>query len=815
MSQINNQEEDKRTTNSVAVEDGFDFMGLFLEYLSCWPWFVIGIALALGYAYYHLSTIIPTYAVEASVYLADESSQASVSILGSQVQEGFEPILDQTEIEILKSRNSLIRIVDSLDLSYAYTRKGRFRDYPLYKNNSINVKLDSTALYNLGTPIKISITPDGNGNYTVRAGSNYAGEDQMQVLENVTLPAEIDLVEGKVLLEQNEAAGAMTVEEKVVISNPNWVARSLSSRLSIAYAENAGSILKINISTPIIAQGEDIIRALLVFYNRQILEEKNRSAIQTERFILDRLALIEGERKVVTDELLDFKLRNDVAVSPEQQAAMSYNQKDKYIVEVAQLQSQLSMLNMVQSQISGSDNYTTIPVLVDNASVMGLLQQYNTRVSQYERLSLGRNMDAPDQAITDVRDQLNRLKSQIISAISSAKSALQSQINTQQALASRSDVNLDRMPRVDKDLQEIMAEKTVKDNIYTYLLQKREEIALQKTLATPTAHLIDDPMGYGPIAPKRSETFMIALLVGILIPAALILLRRLVFPIFKDQQELERATKLPIISEISKTEIKKGEDPNIVVGENVNTPVAELFRLLRNNISFTRNAVNSKVILVSSSISGEGKSFISVNLALTYALSGKKVALVGLDIRRPRLSQIFGISGRRGVTTYLSGQENDLTSLIHTSEENANLDVLPAGPIPPNPNELLISDRMTQLMTYLRAHYDVVILDSAPIGVISDSFLVINHSDLQLFVLRAGYSTKRCLRVLHQAVAQNKLQNVYILLNGVDIKSNAYLYKRYGRYGYYSKHGNAYGYGYGNEPQKKRYRLFRMFRKKK
>ena len=329
----------------------------------------------------------------------------------------------------------------------------------------------------------------------------------------------------------------------------------------------------------------------------------------------------------------------------------------------------------------------------------------------------------------------------------------------------------------------------MKVNIYTFLLQRREEIALQKTLATNTARLIDDPVGGAPVSPRKMMIMAVAFIIGLLIPGLVIFIRRMLFPIFADQEELERITKVPVLGEICETD--SGSAADMVVGQNVSTPIAELFRLLRNNISFTRGGADARVILVTSTISGEGKTFVAANLAMTYALMGKRVVVIGLDLRRPMLAHRFGFSNRRGVTTYLSGQESNANELILKSKENDNLYVLPAGPLPPNPNELLMSANMGRLMTTLRNEFDYVIIDSAPIGVISDTFLITRYSDLQLYVTRAHYTSKTSLKTLQNAIDSNKFSSVYIVLNGVNIKSSSYQYRRYGQYG-----SSTYGYGY-------------------
>ena len=314
-------------------------------------------------------------------------------------------------------------------------------------------------------------------------------------------------------------------------------------------------------------------------------------------------------------------------------------------------------------------------------------------------------------------------------------------------------------------------------------MEKREEIALQKTLATPTARLIDNPAASDdPIAPRKIIILFIGFIFGLVVPAAYIYVRRMLFPVFKDKSELQRMTNVPILGEVSR--ISNIDDVNsIVIGENNSSVAAELFRLLRSNISYTNNSAAKKIIAITSSVSGEGKTFVSVNLAMAYALTGKRTLVIGMDVRRPFLAYKFGLDNRKGVTTFLSGQVDDIGLLIQKSRFNDNLDILPAGPIPPNPNELLLSDNMQRMMKQLREEYDYIIIDTAPIGLISDAFLIVPYSDLQLYVVRASYSTKNGLRVLHQAVQDKQLANAYIVLNGVNVESSSYGYRKYGSYG--------------------------------
>ena len=391
-----------------------------------------------------------------------------------------------------------------------------------------------------------------------------------------------------------------------------------------------------------------------------------------------------------------------------------------------------------------------------------------------------------------MQEELNHDRVRIMQTISAARRNLTAKKSNVQKLNREAGAELASLPPVDKGLQEIFREQQVKVNIYTFLLQRREEIALQKTIATSIARLIDDPISETPVAPRKMVIMAMAFLFGLLIPGAIIFLRRTLFPTFSNQEELQRITKIPVIGELCR--VNKSEGSKIVVAENVATPVAELFRLLRNNISFTRKGADSRVILVTSAVSGEGKTFVASNLAMTYALMNKKVLVIGLDLRRPVLPTVFGISNHSGVSTYLAGKEPDLDKIIVRSKQNQNLYILPAGPVPPNPNELLMSERMTDLLEIARKEFDYIIIDSAPVGLVSDSYLISRLSDIQLFVVRADRSSKSALKLLHEAVARNKFSAAYLVVNDVNISSGTYSYQRYGYYSMGNK--KTYGYGY-------------------
>lgn len=773
------------------IEEQFDLTGLLLDYLNHWKWFILSLIICGIAAYYYVSTIIPTYVVSASIFLSDEnSSSKKQALLGmSDPMIDMNTYIDETEIEILKSKNNLIKIVDSLNLAYSYYHVGRLRDVPTYHDSAVLAELDSISLRSLQTPVTIFIDSEDDG-FRVKTVVNYADGVDEKVTKVKKLPARLELSCGTLTLKPSPFTKKMSGTIKIVINNPDWVAGTLSSSLSIAFAKNTANILGLTLHTPLPDQGRDVLRALIDFYNRQIIEDKNRSAIQTEAFILDRLVMINGELRDVENRLRQYREEHNIA-NLDAQTTMNISQKNDNEAQLATVGADLEILNDIQKHVATQDNYQPLPTVANNEAVSSSIEAYNKAVSSYQRALETMGKDHPQIAKSEAA--LIKQKSQILSNIDAARRDMNAHRRSIAAIGARSSGQLAVQPSIDKGLNEIFREQQVKVNIYTFLLQKREEIALQKTLATPTAQFIDNPSGTGPVAPKKSVYIAVGLLIGLLIPALIIFLRRMLFPKFSDKGELERLTKVPILGEICLNDT----DEEVVVTENNSSSIAELFRLLRNNINFVGGTKGNQVIMVTSSVSGEGKTFVSLNLAMTFALTGKRTCVVGLDIRRPVLAHVFGMSNAVGVTTFLAGQEKDITKIVQVSPFSNNLYVLPAGPVPPNPNELLLGDNMTLMIEQLRKNFDYIILDTAPIGLVSDSYLIISHSDVQIYVTRAGVSTKKGLKVLHDAINANRLPHPYIVLNGVDVGSTSYIYRRYGYYGYHSRNTYGYAYGYG------------------
>ena len=799
---------DNNDEKKSVLDDSFDVTGLLLDYLSNIKYFILCSAICCGVAYYLYSTKTPMYNVAASIYLNNDSQSSGSFALNANPDALLGPtgFLDETEIEMLKSRNSIVNIVDTLGLVYQYYKVGKFKDEPLYGNNPVVAEMSQADLINLSSPIQFNIR-EYEGKYKVLLKTNYHGITNDK--EFVTsLPAIVHTPHGDVKLSLSKIASRFDGEQKIVIDRRLSVAQRISSGLTIAYSPNSMTIIKIIYSTPIIPMGEDIIRALVDLYNKNIIEEKNRSAVQTEEFILDRLVMISGELKDVEQKLENYKRDHNIATSVESQAAIYSSKTDATAEQLDQMDLQLQLLDEVNTAVLRQNDYSPIVQICDDAELSSLIDQYNKKVAQLQRTLETVTNDNP--LVVKMKDDISREKSKLIQAIRSVKNNL---LARRRAISSKNTENsgkLATVPTIDKGLQEIFREQQVKVNIYTFLLQRREEIALQKALATPTAYLIDSPLGVGPISPKLSSHIGIGLIIGLLIPALLILLIRLIFPVFKDKDELKRATDVNILGEISHI---NDDVSGVVIKENSEDNATELIKLLRVNIEMVLNGLgkDKNVILVTSTISGEGKSFCVANIAAAFALKGKKVLVLGADIRRPVIHRLFHVVREPGLTNFLMGNITDYHELVKSCDISPNLSIITTGPIPPNPNELLSNGRLSDLLASVRKEYDYIFVDTAPVGIISDTLTISHLSDMQLYVVRASYTKRNCISIMKSEISSGRLNHCYLILNDVNITSSSYSYRKYGNYGHYGNYSSGYGYGYGTKRKKKSWwrRLFK------
>lgn len=438
-----------------STEESFDTTGLILDFLAHWKWFVLSVIVCLIVAFFYIARQIPTYNVAASIYLSQDNSSSSNAFNMTQAGDpmvALKSYIDETELEVLKSRNNVIKIVDSLKLSYSYYREGTFRDTPLYQNNAIVASMDSVSLRSLKSPIQITVSNAGDNKFDIKAQTYFQSVKEEKSFSDVSLPFDLELSHGSVTLSMSPVVNSLEGKEKIIIYNPNAVAQQLSNSLNIEFAKNSDKIMRINLSTNDPKRGDDIINALLDFYNQNIIEDKNRSAIQTEAFIIDRLVMISDELRDVENRLQAYRQQHNIT-DINAQSSLNLSLKSDYEDQIAQVETEISLVNDIERIVSSADNYQTLPAVIDNGTIAQIIEAYNKKVTNLNRTLEGSTPDNP--LVVNMREELSRDKVRILQNLATHKSGLASKRNSISRLENRSAGQLASTPTLDKGLNEI------------------------------------------------------------------------------------------------------------------------------------------------------------------------------------------------------------------------------------------------------------------------------------------------------------------------------------------------------------------------
>ena len=798
--------ENKEKNVADKTEEVFDFTGLLLECLSYWKWFVASVFILVALVAFYCLKQAPVYEVTSAVYIKDSRSDSGNILLESLGLSSYNKNVDN-EIEVLRSKNQITDVIEALNLYTSYSWKTWLREEPLYGNSPIEAILDSINPRSLDSKLNITIKPQKDKTFRLTAFTR-KDDKKVEICDTKVkaFPYSIPFNGGLVRLRYTgDTIPVIEKSLKITIENPRSMSKTLSSDLNVSFASKDATILNIAFRTPVIKMGKDFVKTLVDFYNIDAANQKSQGTEKTQEFIDSRLSSISGDLASVEAQVEEYRRHNNL-IDISSEAKLYLEQTGATDEKLAQLELQKSLLNYVEEFLSVPQNeYMPIPVLgINDEELAKLISEYNKSLQQRERLLLSSSDSNP--IVVELTREVRTQRLLVLKGVESIRKGVEIQKRDILRQDSRIEDKIKNVPLYERELSDIVRQQRIKENLYIFLLEKREENSLAKSMIVPVARIIDDPDSTGtPVSPKKMLLLCAAVLLGVMIPVIFIYLKMRFFPILTDKKTLERLTSVPLLAEIA----KKPDDNFFVVDKKSVRPIAELFRLLRNNLQFVLTDSEKKVIAVTSSVMHEGKTFIASNMALSFALTGKRVLLIGVDIRRPRLSRYFKISNKQGVTTYLSGANADLSMLIQPSGIDANLDVLPAGPVPPNPNELLMNPRMSQLIEYGRSHYDYVVLDTAPLGLVSDSFLLTRVADVFIYVVRANYTNKQSVEMLNSWIESKRIEiPTYLILNDVNMDSRSYSYRQYG--------GKKYGYGYGYanvEEAKPWYK--RIFRSKK
>ena len=672
--------------NEPEENGGFDFTLFLLECLSHWKWFLLSLIVVLGFAVYYTMKSVPIYNVKALVLMVDKWSKSESDVLTQSlgITSGVDNIFN--EIEVMRSRTIVKKVVDDLDLYASYSMKGKVRNQPLYNNTPFVVRPDSTT--NIGqmqTSLNFTIKPaTADGAYNIEV--KYVFEKERKEVEFATkefpFTAYIPAV-GTFVIEHVMGYDSIQNELYVTLRNPNSVAKSIASGLKISQFDKNTLLLDISYNTPIEQMGIDIINRVVYYYNEDGIAEKNRAANNTEAFINKRLVAIQKELSTVEEEVEQYRTQRGLTdISSEAQLYLQQTgEADK---ERSELDVQLSLVEYVETFLGESENiFAPIPALgITDDGLRSVISDYNKAIAAREKLLSTSSENNP--VVQEYTQNIKALRSNVLQGVASTRRGIELRKKDIQRQDSEIEEKIRNVPQYERELTDIMRQQRIKENLFVFLLEKREENALTQTLAVGDARMVDEPTSDGIVAPQKMKIFFGAFIIALLIPACIIFLKRLMFPAFQDKVELERLTNIPVLAELP----HNGSNDFFVVREKSNDAIAELFRLLRNNLQFCFSSPEKKVVLVTSSVSKEGKTFVSSNLAVSFALTGKKVILVGLDIRRPRIAYHFDLPNKKGVTNYLSGQITDIDELIQHSGKVDTLDILSGGAHTPPPPEV-------------------------------------------------------------------------------------------------------------------------------
>lgn len=797
-------------------KSAFDFQTIYTMLVLNWKWFVLSVILCLGCGAIYLRYKTPTFQAQAKMLIKDDESNnraTGKSALLTASNLGFmtNSAGIDNEMEILTSLSIAQQAVRDLKLYTTYKAKGKIKDQLMYKTEPVFVDLDPGHLEKLIYPIQLVITRDGNeykvkGQYTASAFEET--EKTVYEIEKTLngLPARISTRVGTITLNANSQVAPMAdgATIKVTIVAPKYMAMKYVKALSVSPTSKTTTIAQMVLTDEIPQRAVDYLRQLTVCYNRQANEDKNEIAVRTEEFINGRLEKINAELGSTEGSLEAYKKRNNM-VELKLNAAQSVQNQDIFSQKLAEANTQVALLQSISQYMNDPANqYQTLPsnVGLTDQSATQLINKYNDIVLTRNRLLRSASESSP--TVTPLTAQLDDLSASIRRAIAQAQKNMATQRQSVAEQYSKYVGQTSATPEQERILTQIGRQQDVKSGLYLMLLQKREENSISLAATADKGKLIDDPQYAGKVSPRGSIIMLLALVLGFLIPGGILYIINFLKFRIEGHDDVEKLTKLPILADIAVAGEGTKTKGDIVVHENKNNQMEEVFRSLRTNLQFIMSK-GQKVILFTSSLSGEGKTFTAANLAVSFALLDKKVVLVGLDIRKPRLAELFEIKDHHhGITNLLSMANptaEDVEKQILNSNVNDNLDILMAGPIPPNPTELIARPTLEMVIDTLKEKYDYVLIDSAPVGLVTDTLQIGRVADATIVLCRADYTPKDSFNYINDLARDNKLPHMTIAINGIDMSKKKYgYYYGYGRYGRYARYGrySNHRYGYGN-----------------
>lgn len=800
-------------------KSSFDFQTVYTTLVLNWKWFLLSLIICVGAAAIYLRYSTKIYqATEKLLIKDDETSgrRGGSNNIQNVTNLGFITNSNgiDNEMEILTSHSLAAQTVRDLKLYVNYKLEGRVKDHLLYKTQPITVDIDPSHLEKIAGSIQLTISPEGN-NYHV-TGQYYVSVDENSVegpffidKSFSAMPATIGTRAGVLSFTANTSSPLKEGRaEKVTIVSPTTASYKYVAALTVNQTSKTTTIAQLTLKDEIPQRAIDYLKQLVICYNEQANDDKNEIARRTEEFINGRLEKINAELGSTEGQLSSYKRANNV-VDVQLNAGQALQNQGEYDQKLNEANTQVALINSLSQAVRSNKEYQVLPVNVGiaDASVNDLISKYNEIALQRNRLLQSASENSP--TVTPLTSQLDELNGSIRRAMEQAKRNVEIQRGSVASQYNKYASQTSQSPEEQRILGQIGRQQEVKSGLYLMLLQKREENSISLAATADKGRLIDDPQFMGKISPKSPIVLLIALILGIAIPSFILFLIQFFRYKIDGHEDVVKLTNLPILADVAVASETAKTKADIVVHENQNNLMEEIFRSMRTNLQFLMKE-NEKVIMFTSTTSGEGKTFNAANLAVSFALLGKKVILVGLDIRKPRLAELFEIDDHQhGITQLLMKEhptEAEVKSQIVSSGIHNNLDLLMAGPIPPNPSELVARPSLEDIMEVLKKTYDYVLIDTAPVGLVTDTLQIARIANATVYMCRADYTARDSFNLINGLYEEKKLPNMSIVINGIDMskKKNGYRYGygkygKYGRYGHYGSYGSYHSYkSYGS-----------------
>lgn len=794
-------------SNVEEQEESINLRTLMMKYLIYWPWFIASVIICLGVAFLYLRFQTPIYNTTAAVLIKESDprskamTQANGAVAALQDISGFSMTSNfDNEVEILKSRTLIKKVVSELGLYIQHSKDQTFGyNIPLYHNTPVKVYITPEEAEKLqgGAKLKMTYTPEGKLSLTAKYILN---QEEAEITASFdSLPAVLPTPIGVFSFTHNDSTKLeKAIKLNVWVASPTAVAQNYAANLTVSPSSKTTTIAKISLKNAHKQRAVDFINRLVAIYNQDANDEKNEVAEKTAEFIEERIGIINAELGAAENQLATFKQQAGLTdLSSDAQLALQESSKYEQLrVENA---TQIQLVEFLKTYINKEENANEVlpaNVGLKDQNLSTVIEQYNTMIIERKRLL--RTSSESNPAIINMNTGIEAMRRSVQTTVESVLKGLyitKADIDKQ---TSKFEARINKAPQQEKEFLTIARQQEIKAALYTMLLQKREENAITLASTATNGRIIEEALaGPTPIAPQKMMIVLAALIIGLGLPIGLVFLRDMLKYKIESREDVQKITHAPILGELPRCNTKV--TGSIVIQENKNSLMEECFRGLRTNLLFMLGK-GPQVILFSSTQPGEGKSFVAGNTAVSLAFLGKKVLIMGMDIRKPGLNKVFRLSNRAmGITNYLSDPEHtNLLDTIQHSDISPNLDILPGGTVPPNPTELVAREHLDHAIEELKKHYDYIILDTAPIAMIADTAIIGRVADMCVYVCRADVTPKEGFEYINVLQKEKKFKKIATVINDIDMSKRKHSYG----YGYGRKYGYGYGYGYGYENKK-------------